>query len=91
MSVIIVERNHTYALEVSLTVHECPACGIVYGIPNDFRDACRRNGTRYYCPNGHSLGWQETDADRERVLDGGDGGSAFDSALAEASSSSLIR
>lgn len=59
-------RQHHYAINVDLIVWECPSCGIVYGIPKKFADECRENGTRYYCPNGHSLGWSETDADRER-------------------------
>ena len=59
-------RNHVYGVNVSLVVNECPSCGIVYGVPDDFYEACRRNGERFYCPNGHSLGWSETDADRER-------------------------
>lgn len=66
MSVIIANRNHTYSVDVELVVHACPMCGIVYGIPSDFRDRCYRNGERYYCPNGHSLGWSETEADRQR-------------------------
>ena len=66
MTVIIAKRNHTYGTEVSLAVHACPACGIVYGIPTDFRDHCKSNGQRYYCPNGHSLGWSETEAEIER-------------------------
>ena len=66
MTVIIAKRNHTYGTEVSLAVHVCRACGIVYGIPTDFRDYCRSNGQRYYCPNGHSLGWTETEAEIER-------------------------
>lgn len=66
MAVIVVNRNHTYGVDVRLNVWACPECGIVYGIPEDFADALRRSGGRYYCPNGHSLSWHETDADRER-------------------------
>lgn len=61
-----VERNATYGEVVTLVVWECPSCGIVYGIPKSFADACRSSGQRYWCPNGHHLGWNETDADRER-------------------------
>jgi uncharacterized Zn finger protein (UPF0148 family) len=66
MTVIIANRKHSYGIDVALLVNACPTCGIVYGIPQDFSDACYRNGTRYYCPNGHSLGWSETEADRQR-------------------------
>lgn len=65
--VIAVERSHTYPLTVRLEVMECPACGIVYGIPEDFADDLRRQGpAHYYCPNGHDLGWNEGEADRQR-------------------------
>lgn len=60
------QRKHTYDVAVTLVVWECPSCGIVYGVPKSFVDDCRSSGSRYYCPNGHSLGWDETDADRER-------------------------
>lgn len=60
------QRNHSYGITVELKVRECPTCGIVYGVPADFYDACYRKGERFFCPNGHSLGWNETEADRER-------------------------
>jgi len=63
----VINHQHTYGVNVSLVVWECPSCGVVYGIPQSFADECRANGSRYYCPNGHSLGWSETDADRERA------------------------
>lgn len=66
MSVITVNRQNTYGITVRLAVWECPACGVVYGIPEALADACRADGSKYYCPNGHSLGWQESDAERER-------------------------
>jgi hypothetical protein len=56
----------TYGIQVDLVVWECPTCGIVYGIPVKFANACKRTGASYYCPTGHKLSWYETDADRER-------------------------
>lgn len=66
MAVIAVNREYTYPITVKLVVWECPSCGIVYGIPRHFVDELRSNGGHYYCPNGHHLSWDETDADRER-------------------------
>ncbi len=66
MTVRTFQRQHTYRVEVEMIVWECPNCGIVHGIPRSFADECRKDGTRYYCPNGHSLGWHDTDLDRER-------------------------
>ncbi len=66
MTVIVTNQRHTYGVNVTLIVWECPSCGIVYGIPEDFANACRESGRRYCCPNGHHLGWNETETDRQR-------------------------
>src|SRR5690606_27011581 len=60
--------TYTYGHTIRLEVRSCPVCGIVYGIPEDFADALRRQGrpAHYSCPNGHNLGWSESEADRER-------------------------
>lgn len=60
--------SYTYGQTVDLVVVSCPVCGIVHAIPEDFRDAIRKKGrpAHYYCPNGHDLGWSESDADRQR-------------------------
>jgi hypothetical protein len=65
---IVGQRGYTYPIKTTLVVWECPTqgCGIVYGIPEEFADSLRANGGSYYCPNGHQLSWNETDADRER-------------------------
>lgn len=58
----------TYGPSVDLVVVSCPECGIVHAIPKDFRDAIAAAGrpSHYYCPNGHDLGWSESEADRQR-------------------------
>lgn len=66
MSKMTVNRNFTYPVDVQLVVWECPTCGIVYGIPKSFADACRDTGGHYWCPNGHQLSWHETETDRLR-------------------------
>lgn len=59
-------RRYAYPITVQLRVWECGICGIVYGIPDDFADQLRKSGGTYYCPNGHGLRWQETEADVQR-------------------------
>lgn len=66
MSVISVQRRHTYGLTVRLEVHECPTCGIVWGAPEDYYQQRRKDGQSFYCPNGHTLSYKETEADRQR-------------------------
>lgn len=51
--------NHT----VSLNVWECPSCGVVYGITSEFANAVKNRHGSYYCPNGHSLSWKDSEAD----------------------------
>jgi hypothetical protein len=65
---IIGKRGYMYGVKTTLVVWECPAqgCGIVYGIPQEFANSLQSQGGSYYCPNGHELSWDETDADRER-------------------------
>jgi predicted RNA-binding Zn-ribbon protein involved in translation (DUF1610 family) len=47
-----------------LVVWECPVCGVVYGLSEKYADNKRDRGGSYYCPNGDSLSWTETEADK---------------------------
>ncbi len=53
-------------LGTTLEIRECPECGVTYGAPERFFESRRSDGKTFYCPNGHSLSWHETDADRLR-------------------------
>lgn len=66
MAVIAANRQHVYPLTTHLEVHECGKCGIIWGCPEDYLDARRRDGQTFYCPNGHGRVFRETDLDRER-------------------------
>ena len=66
---IIYREGRTWdysGVSITLVVEGCSVCGIVFGVPKDFQGACYRDGGSMYCPNGHSLGWSETEADRQR-------------------------
>lgn len=63
---IITESGYTYATRTSLEFIDCASCGIVFGAPEEFLDRRRKDGRSFYCPNGHTLSWHETEADRER-------------------------
>lgn len=45
---------------ISLFVFSCADCGIVFGIPNAYDDARRRDGKGFSCPNGHTLSYSDT-------------------------------
>lgn len=53
-------------IQTKLWVTDCANCGIVFAIPEELRDRRVNDGRSFYCPNGHSLGWNETEADRQR-------------------------
>ena len=41
--------------EVLLEEGTCTICGILFALPKDFLDTKRKNGSVFYCPNGHRL------------------------------------
>ena len=49
----------TITKEIALEIDSCCVCGIVHAIPKELRDHCYNNGGRWYCPNGHHIGWSE--------------------------------
>lgn len=55
-----------FKYEQELQATSCCVCGIQFGVPPYFIDSARRNAGTTYCPNGHSLGWSKSEADRLR-------------------------
>lgn len=45
---------------------DCPECGIPFGVRKTFEDARRSDKRSFFCPNGHSLSYTESEADRLR-------------------------
>ena len=60
------ERGWTYATTNDITVLACPTCGLNYGIPESYRLRRFNDGLTWYCPNGHSIVYRETEEDRQR-------------------------
>lgn len=50
--------------ELTLFVSDCARCGIVFGIPTTLENRRRQDGQLFYCPNGHTLTFGETETDR---------------------------
>lgn len=45
----------------------CPRCGIEYAAPMTFMEECRKDpAIFFYCPNGHSRHFSESEADKLR-------------------------
>ncbi len=47
-----------------LTVISCGECAIPFAIPSDLHESVRASGRSFYCPNGHKIGYSETDNQR---------------------------
>lgn len=56
----------TYAQSVKLEIFDCITCAVAFAIPETMAASLRRNSGFFYCPNGHSQGWGESEADRLR-------------------------
>lgn len=49
-----------------LTVLDCPACGVLFGITGEYEQRRRADTRNFFCPNGHTMSWHESEADRLR-------------------------
>lgn len=55
-----------FSYEQQLEATSCCVCGIQFGVPPYFIANARKNAGSLYCPNGHRLGWSETEAEKLR-------------------------
>lgn len=53
---------------VLLTIMTCGSCGCEFAIPETMRAEKERSGGSWFCPNGHSRVYSETQADKFRKL-----------------------
>lgn len=53
---------------VDMTAMECGKCGISFHVPEIWRSEKQRNGDGWYCPNGHSRVYKESDAEKNARL-----------------------
>jgi len=59
-----VTRNDTYSGHTTLEVEVCGECGVLFAAPQALLKWARDDGDNFFCPNGHSLTYTETEADR---------------------------
>ncbi len=50
--------------DVTLVLHECWSCGVIYGISSRLDTKRREDGGSFYCPNGHGAVFKETETQR---------------------------
>lgn len=55
-----------FKYQQELEATSCCVCGIEFGVPPYFIVDKRDKGGTLYCPNGHSLGWSQSEADKLR-------------------------
>ena len=53
----------TKTVEIEMT--ECVECGIQFGVPKYWMDAARKDKRDIYCPNGHTLSFNDPQWARE--------------------------
>lgn len=47
-----------------ITTWHCGGCGVLFGIDREYVEERRKDGKTFYCPNGCSRAYHETEADR---------------------------
>jgi uncharacterized Zn finger protein (UPF0148 family) len=60
------KNGATTLLSVGLFVTDCPDCGILHGIPEEFKDRKAEGGGTIYCPNGHKWHFTELEVTKQR-------------------------
>lgn len=52
---------------ITLTLIECPNCGVSFGITTDYEKRRRDDHRKFYCPQGHNMSYHyESDTERAR-------------------------
>lgn len=64
MTRVSVHTNTSRSLR--LFVFDCGDCGVIFGIDEVYDERRRKDGKRFYCPNGHWMAYSETEADKLR-------------------------
>lgn len=48
-------KKSEFQVETGLVIESCINCGIVFAIPEDFREKIIKSHKTFYCPNGHTM------------------------------------
>jgi hypothetical protein len=56
------------AMTIAFEAHDCPTCGVIYAISEEFGERRRSDGKTFYCPNGHTVSYHgDMDKLREQL------------------------
>ncbi len=50
-----ISQRDVTQVRVVLNAHDCPTCGVVYGLTEELERRRRDDGGGFYCPNGHTI------------------------------------
>lgn len=63
-------RTHQITYTTTLSTLTCGCCEIPFAIPESLHDKVKRDGSSFYCPNGHYISYSDTENKRlQRRLD----------------------
>jgi hypothetical protein len=57
----------TYAYTTILDTLTCGECSIPFAIPANLHEKVRATGQLFYCPNGHKIGYSESENQRLKI------------------------
>lgn len=61
------DYNFTIQTAVQFITIECYKCGVVFAVDQALQGNWRRDKTEFFCPNGHSQSYTDSEADRLRA------------------------
>lgn len=61
-----VNQKGALALTIVLNALDCPSCGAVFAVTDEFERRRREDGASFYCPSGHSMSYGDSDLERAK-------------------------
>jgi len=60
--------SYTLNATLEIVIEECIECGTKFGMTRTYHDWVKENKKAFYCPNGHSMSYSKSEADRLRDI-----------------------
>jgi len=86
-------RNWTWTVSgtTELITETCITCGVLFALPTELQAHRTQNKLSFYCPNGHSMAYTESEADRlKRLLKNAESTAATERRWRETAERSLV-
>jgi len=62
------EMSYTLKADLEIIIEECIECGTKFGMTQTLHTWKKENKKSFYCPNGHSMSYTKSEADRLREI-----------------------